>query len=72
VTDIAVNNIQATAAFYTPTNDPTNGTPFIVNGGIQSLDPAAACAAGTTAWIQVFGADSHRVSGAGVVNVTFN
>src|SRR5215218_4034405 len=72
VTDAAIETVQATAAYYTPTSDPNNATPFIVNGGIQAYDTAAACPAGTTAWIQVFDADSHRASGGGTVNVTFN
>jgi hypothetical protein len=70
-TSVTVNNIQATAMVYTPTSDPGNGFAFTETGGIQSVDPAAACPAGTTAWIQSFGADQHRASGAGVVYVTF-
>jgi hypothetical protein len=70
---VAVTNIEATAMLYTPLADPGNGTPFIVTGGIQSVDPAAACPAGTDAWIQSFGADTHRAStNAGVVYVAFN
>jgi hypothetical protein len=71
VTSVTVNNIQATASLYTPAADPANGIPLITTGGIQSINPAAACAPGTTAWIQTFGADAHRASGAGTVYVSF-